>query len=374
MSNTADRRGSSAPHPIAQHHSSTRTASFVSWRTWMTKTCRRLLCWRRQARLRRARRRSRIAKEWPLLSRFSRPLDRPCATFVLTNLLMPAPMQKCISGLCGRPFATISTFGTRLRNLTRCGKPFAWDACIQEVWLFALLYSFIFLFIYFIKFLLLGPFAHQELQFLYSTGRLLAYHFKVHFEYCCSTCSDEDHDSRVARFKSTWLGAVDHYVDKWESKWMAKYLLTVEASMLTCLFLYLLCWRIRFQEEAQKIEEGNQGKFCRSNQRRLGWISSTNFEGLWVFCVQSAHVWKWVLPWTLQPVLWERICLFIRFIRDEETIRLPWLEWADAKESAGPGGFWAPRLAKKIVEFTSRCSDWLNSTWPRGFDENRSFF
>lgn len=80
----------------------------------------------------------------------------------------------------------------------------------------------------------LGPFVHKELQFLYSTGRLLPYHFKVHFEYCCGACSDEDHDTRVTRFKSIWFGAADHYVNEWNKKWKKKYLKTVQPSSVQC--------------------------------------------------------------------------------------------------------------------------------------------
>lgn len=81
---------------------------------------------------------------------------------------------------------------------------------------------------------------HKELQFLYASGRLLAYHFKIHFEYCCVACSDEEHDVRVRRFKSLWRGAADHYEEKWKNEWMKKYLKTQPGVFLLFQFVVII--------------------------------------------------------------------------------------------------------------------------------------
>ena len=43
---------------------------------------------------------------------------------------------------------------------------------------------------------------------------------------------------RVTNFKRLWLGAVDHYVEKWTSSWQKKYLKTIQAGLLCSFFLF----------------------------------------------------------------------------------------------------------------------------------------
>lgn len=118
-----------------------------------------------------------------------------------------------------------------------------WKAfCLRRLYARGVFVSIDYVFIFALFYL--GPFAHKELQYLHASGRLLAYHFKIHFEYCCANCSDEEHDVRVERFKSIWLGAADHYVEKWTSKWQKKYLKTIQAGLLTTLVYRIFVFHV----------------------------------------------------------------------------------------------------------------------------------
>jgi hypothetical protein len=86
-----------------------------------------------------------------------------------------------------------------------------------------------------------GAFAHKELQFLFSEDLLPAHKFKIHFEYCCGTCTQKRMKiERVEMFQELWIGAVDHYVSKWTKKWMKKYIRTFKGIVLTPLLLYVV--------------------------------------------------------------------------------------------------------------------------------------
>lgn len=60
----------------------------------------------------------------------------------------------------------------------------------------------------------------------------MAYHFKVHFEYCCVKCAAKTFEKRVAKFKELWLGAAEHYLKKWNAKWLNQYLESMKGVLL----------------------------------------------------------------------------------------------------------------------------------------------
>lgn len=72
---------------------------------------------------------------------------------------------------------------------------------------------------------------HKELHFLFERELQMAYHFKIHFEYCCVKCSSKSFQKRVANFKSLWLGATEHYLKKWKSTWLDEYLGTIKGEL-----------------------------------------------------------------------------------------------------------------------------------------------
>jgi hypothetical protein len=126
---------------------------------------------------------------------------------------MEWPMLTFTSDRIGQIFELASISGTKLKNSLDFGRLSAQSVRARVVCQF------------FNEFycLLLGPFVHLELQFLFSKDLLPAHKFKIHFEYCCCSCGKETQD-RVAKFKSLWIGAAKYYSTKWTEKWMKKYL------------------------------------------------------------------------------------------------------------------------------------------------------
>lgn len=80
----------------------------------------------------------------------------------------------------------------------------------------------------------IGPFKRKELQYLFSTEKLLSYAFKIHFEYCCSTCTGTTTAERVDSWRRDWLNASWYYQMKWNEGWMNSYIDDCNRMLISC--------------------------------------------------------------------------------------------------------------------------------------------